>query len=182
MSISGTNIGTSKIEVFPSARRVRTQASARLFSESSFVNIINKLIDTKGYVVTPETDDNTATYIGFKPIEKFDFNIFGYYFTVEKASDIISLAGSSDLDIYASIVLDTDGNFAELTGQDDNGVYEGLIFTSTAPSDSDVGEYQKVYSLLLFQRASTSSAWYIPSSSRVKFTYGFPSGVDGGIL
>lgn len=182
MSISGANLSTANVDVFPSARRVRTQASARLFSESSFVNIVNKLIDTGGYVITPETDDNTATYIGFKPSEKFDFNIFGYYFTVEKASDITSLAGSSDLNIYASIVLDVDGNFAELTGQDDNGVYEGLIFTSTEPSNADVGEYQQVHSLLLFQRASTSTAWYIPSASRVKFTYGFPSGVDGGIL
>ena len=39
------------VQVFPSARRVATQSSARMFSEKSIVEITNKLIDTDGFVL-----------------------------------------------------------------------------------------------------------------------------------
>lgn len=177
-------LGTDKIIVFPSARRVNKQASARLMSESSFVNIINKLIETDGFVITPEIDEAP----GYLSEESFEFNIHGYYFKVEHAQDIINLFDSNTNvnSIYANIYLDKNGNFYELKGQDydSNGswVYQGVTFSDTNLSESS-GQDKADYSLLLFNRESDtygSLQWVVPIESRIKFMYSFALGVDGG--
>ena len=177
-------ISTSKIDVFPSARRASKQVSARLFTEYSVSGIVNKLIDTDGFVIT-DYDSTSSTAAG----EVFEFNIHGYYFKVESAQDIFDLfsnASSPAMAIYANIVLDESiNNYVELLGQDDlnqntnTSVYEGVQFTTWPIQPSQ--EHPTVYSLQLFARESVSYPWTVPSSSKVKFTSkSLELEIDGG--
>lgn len=177
---------TSKIAVFPSTRRFNTQVSARLLSESSLISLVNKLIDTDGFVITP--DDETTGYIDTSIT--FEFNIHGYYFMVDRAQDIIDLFSSSNTtEIYGNIYLDTVGNYTELKGQDvevaNVSRYQGVTFSAVDLSDASqaasASEDQADYSLLLFTRESAaSSLWEVPVESRIKFNSGFALGIDGG--
>lgn len=167
-------LATNKILVFPSARRSYTQVSARLSSESSFVNIVNKLIDTDGFIITPDATEELGSYV---PTAPFEFNIHGYYFKVDQAADITDLASSSDTAIYGTISMDNTGDYYELQGQDQSNTYRGLKFTNTQPVAQS---NEELYSLLLFKRENSSSSWYIPEESRLKFTHGFLMKIDGG--
>ena len=80
-------IQTNNISVFPSTRRMNKQVSARLLSEQSIANQINKLIETDGFVITPEDDTSAA---GYNPTDPFEFNIHGYFFYIDTANDIIN--------------------------------------------------------------------------------------------
>ena len=163
---------STDIAVFPSTRRMNQQVSARLTTETSYVRTINKLIDTGGFVITPDPDpinweENT---------DPFEFNVYGYYFVVDEASKIIDLVGQSDTEIYAVISLDETEigglEFYELSGQDVSTQYQGIQFLNAAGA----GSGQK--SLLLFRKVNNS--WIVPSESRIKF-YAFNiSEIDGG--
>lgn len=179
------NITSDNIQVFPSTRRSSYQVSARLMSESSFTNIVNRLIDTDGFVITPDTDVATSqeSHSTATAYDVFEFNVHGYYFKISDIREVFN-SFTSAISIYAKIVLDTpsfDSIYYELQGQDTNDGttenpnyhYYGVEFTSSLPSGSNT------YYLKLFERAGTSSAWTVPSDSRIKFRYGLQS-VDGG--
>ena len=175
--MSNYYINTEDISVFPSTRRSHYQVSARLISEKSVSDIINKLIDTNGFVITPDTtEQDTVDFTA-----PFEFNIHGYYFSIASGQDLISMFSNPSVDdkIYANIYLDTSGNYIELKGQDVDvnsiWVYQGVTF-----SDSDLTEDSNPadYSLLLFVYDGTY--WQVPVESRVKFEYNFALGVDGG--
>ena len=177
--MSNYYLNTDKVEVYPSTRRANHQISARLLSESSMVALINKLIDTDGFVITPDDENSEYGIVDFtKP---FEFNIHGYYFIADSGNDIINMFSNpaEDDKIYANIFLDTNGNYVELKGQDvDNSgtwTYHGVTF-----SDSDLTQASPAadYSLLLFVREG--NYWQVPVESRVKFEYNFALGVDGG--
>ena len=170
-------LSSANISVFPSTRRGMKQVSARLMSESSFVNIINKLIDTDGYVITPEIE--SIGNIDFT--EPFEFNINGYFFSVDRANRITALFPYAQT-IYANIYLDDAGNFKELKGQDfdvsaSNWQYQGVNFSSTDLTQDQSSPAD--FSLLLFVK-NNSNAWTVPVESRVKFDYAYALGVDGG--
>ena len=198
-------LATNDIYVFPSARRMNKQVSARLISEASLANIVNKLIETDGFVITPEPEaiegdaaSQKYALMGFIPSNPFEFNVYGYYFNVVTAQKILDLFIGQPVDtIYANIYLDStsDPNYVELAGQDecineagyeqDILYYKGLTF-----SDSDLtrpgSEPQANYSLLLFSKESitvdgeTTTEWTVPIESRLKFIYTIALGVDGG--
>lgn len=199
-----SNIGylaTEDIFVFPSARRMNKQVSARLVSEASLANIVNKLIETDGFVITPEPEEGNYIDNGFIPNEPFEFNIHGYYFKTNTANDIYKVvfgnsytfdspASNETSTIYANIYLDisTDPNYVELKVQDGsiNELDQGSYFKGVTFSDDNLSQASTNpadYSLKLFEKETFSggvSKWVVPIESRLKFIYTFALGVDGG--
>ena len=196
-------LATEDIFVFPSARRMNKQVSARLVSEASLANIVNKLIETDGFVITPEPETGDYTENGFIPTQPFEFNVHGYYFNAISANAIYEAVFGSgksfsnpvedeanDVKIYANIYLDktTDPNYIELKVQegpinelDADNRFKGVTFSDTdlttaSPTPAD-------YSLLLFEKELFNGGtyeWVVPIESRLKFIYTFALGVDGG--
>ena len=171
-------VSSSSISVFPSTKRGNTQRSARLLSESNLIGLVNKLLDTDSFVITNNVNSVAPTDVAF------EFNLHGYYFKVE--SDFRAISGSEEFSssngIWAYIVLSTSDGYIELSGQDDGGVYKGVTFVADAPTPSI---NPPLYSLKILERDSTSSAWRIPDSSRIKYAGANISGtiagtVDGG--
>ena len=171
-------IQSDNVQVFPSTRRSNYQVSARLMSESSFANIVNRLIDTEGFVITSD-EDVAASQASSPTTTVFEFNIHGYYF---KISDVPELFNefSSATSVYAAITLDVpsvDSIYYELQGQDNVvgnvSLYSGVQFYSSAVTGTNI------YCLKLFERQATSSAWLVPQDSRIKFRLGV-QGIDGG--
>lgn len=195
-------LATEDIYVFPSARRMNKQVSARLISEASLANIVNKLIETDGFVITPEpepiegdADSQKYVLMGFIPSNPFEFNVYGYYFNAVTAQKILNLFSGQSIDtIYANIYLDStsDPNYVELKSSDSqiNELDDGIYFKGLTFSDSDLtaqgSEPQANYSLLLFSKESitvdgtTTTEWVVPIESRLKFIYTIALGVDGG--
>ena len=156
------------IRVFPSTRRTFESAMSRQVTEANLVDMINKLIDNDGFVVTQlegELQDST----------EFSFNIHGYYFTTTLGA---VTAGFSE-DIYASIIIDTDNvppEFYELDGLDVDNVYEGVEFTDSAQTGANV------YCLHILTKVG--SAWAVPEESKIKFSkdsLGIDL-IDGGVI
>lgn len=161
-------LNSDKIKIFPSAKRGVTKPYSRLTTEESFVRIINKLIDTDGFVIGIE---NT----------QLDFNIHGYYISVDMPS-LIELFSTST-DIYAKIQLTVVGDNKELAGVDDasDEEYKGVVFSDspTSPMPSDT------YELKVLTRASSADSWSIPPESYFKFndaSFNFSIIVDGGTI
>lgn len=169
---------STQVKVFPSTRRGTNQVSARLITEYFLVGIVNKLIDTQGFVITP---DPPSGYFPQTSTAQFEFNIHGYYFVIANISKILSEFRTSQ-EIYARIKL-TDDSCIELKGQDetadlevtDDSVfrYHGVEFVNYKPSDD-------YYYLLLFKKGESTN-WYVPSESRIKFfTKSISIDIDGG--
>lgn len=161
-------INSNSINVFPCANRgTAYNLQSRLTSEYNLTNIINQLIDTDSFVIT-----NVLTTDG--PLA---FNIHGYYFNVSNYQDITNL-DSSWTDVYAQITIahnELEGGlvFHELTvngtedvstNLDGDTTFDGVEFTGTKPTEA-----QDHYYLHILHRNSTSSDWYIPPESTVKF-------------
>lgn len=158
-----TFISSSDINVFPSTRRTYPQEfSARLMTEAAIAQIINKLIEVDGFVIS-ETVPLTANDI-------FEFNIYGYYFQVKNIQSVIeSLTGSTSL--YATIRINhTNDAFYELyvpTETGDNPTFQGIKFTDgndNPPTDTSTDIYK---TLLLLQKSGDT--WIIPNESKIKF-------------
>lgn len=190
-------VETNDVFVFPSARRMNKQVSARLVSEASLASIINKLVDTDGFVITPAPETGEYVQQGFNPNEAFEFNIHGYYFNITTAQKILDIfSGVSTDTIYANIYLDktSDPNYIELAGQDGpvvnavdaTSMYQGLTFSTDNLSELAVDATNPPkadYSLLLFQKELVgvgTTDWVVPVLSRLKFYYTLALGVDGG--
>lgn len=177
-------VSSTAVAVYPSTRRQEMQVSARLLSEQSIVEITNKLIETEGFVITPDEDiDYENVYSN-----SLEFNVFGYYFVINPMSSIVSQFNSS-LNIYACINMeevtdDTTYSYVELQGQDVNvGTaeepsyqYQGVYFLDTIPTTGTIPDHY----LLLCTRDSVNSQWIIPEESRIKFKNTIALGVDGG--
>lgn len=169
-------LASDNIAVYPAARRGELNPQSRLITESALVNLINKLIDKQGFVITRVED--------YRSDSVFEFNIFGYYFKVLHASDITSLFPNPTAHtiIYGKIQLigienNPMTNVIELEGQDEGGYYTGIEFTTTEPTESDSVKYLP---LLAYE----NNAWEIITSSLVKFTSESNSflNIDGGVI
>lgn len=152
------NVLSGNIKVFPAARRTNgNDPFSRLMSESTITSIINRLIDSEGFVIT-HSDANGGAITG----GLFEFNIFGYYIRVEDISDVLS-AFSSSTDIYASIALDTvtvDGvSYVQISGMDDT-TYSGVVFSDTVPEQTgtNIIHYLKILT-------KVGSKWVVPNSA-----------------
>lgn len=177
-------LNTDKIKVFPSTRRVGTQVDARLMTEASMVGLINQLINKKGFIITPKL--NTET--GYDPAKEFEFNIHGYYFRINQASDITTLVGNAGLNkiVYAHIAVDNSSTtqYHELIGQDDTNVYKGLYIDLTPPDEFDAHlSNADYYHLKLFKANAAGTKWLIADESYAKFNESSVDlDIDGGIF
>lgn len=148
-------IASEQITVFPSTRRSGYPMS-RMMSEANLVGIVNKFLDTKGFVITDSfsTDENST----------LDFNINGYYFSIDTSSSSSFNTIISDMsNVYAHISLETipQTDYIELVGQDDNDLFSGLTI-----DDSEVGG---THTLKLLEKTDGGS-FVIPEESKFKFT------------
>ena len=152
-------LSSDNVKVFPSARRSnQNDQFSRLMSESTIVSIVNKLIDTDGFVIT-----DTYTANG-----QLEFNIHGYYFNIVKSTEIMTTYQGADdgTILYASIILSIYSplNFKELKNCDDGDEYQGLIISDTIPTPAS-GE--EVFNLAILQKVGSN--WVIPQTSQIKF-------------
>lgn len=146
-------VSSEEITVFPSTRRSGYPMS-RVMSEANVVGIVNKFLDTDGFVITDffSTDDGST----------LDFNINGYYFSVDtSSSSSFNTIISSLSNVYAHITLETipSTDYIELIGQDDNDVFNGLGI-----DDSSTGG---TYTLKLLEKVGNN--FVIPDESKFKF-------------
>lgn len=172
-------LNTENIDIFPSTRRSNKQISARLVTEKSVTSIINKLIDTDGFVITLDNEDGSVP-----TAVPFEFNIHGYYFSVASVNNILDLFTGYNANvgdkIYANISLEISDSYKELSGQDedvnDQWIYKGIEFSLNNPTSAEVGYEHHDLLLLVYD----GTDWQVPVESRVKFEYNFALGVDGG--
>ena len=183
MIMADNYVLSDSVYVFPSTRRATKQLSARLFSESNVTGLLNNFVDTEGYVITHYSTDGSVPN---QPELPFEFNIYGYYFKIKHATDILNqfTPASNGDKIYAYITLDKTDTYYELQGQDvtSNNIsqYQGVKFTSDDPetlNDYDPETYKK---LLIFQY---NNKWFVPENSTIRFVSGFAfdiKDIDGG--
>lgn len=158
---------SSNIFVFPTTKREQISRSSRLLTEKNLVDIVNRLVDVESFVIT-----RNFVY-GSK--SSLDFNIFGYYISVDNFDSVIESVTSNESivkgsSIWANIFIYKTGDYDELYGSDEDGVYSGVVFTFNNPI-TGTGDDSKVKNLKLveFEEASIESA-FIPQMSLVKFT------------
>jgi hypothetical protein len=152
---------SSNIAVFPTTKRESSDRSARLLTEQNLVDIVNRLLDVKSFVITKDFNFNGI----------FEFNIYGYFFRISNIGDIINglinleLSNGVTLDsnsaIYANIHTFTTGDYEELYGSDENGMYDGVIFTL----NDHLSNTDKWLKILDYSTGS----WNIPIESLSKF-------------
>lgn len=182
---------SAQINVFPATRRTYSGARLnRLMSEASLTSIINKLVDCDSFVIT--TEDKFADIT----TETFEFNLHGYYFSVDMAhlKRELSTTFANAPAVYAKIIVEDKDGYQELVGQDetdDNEVTEASIFTYKGlqlvnSMDRTAGANQTVYILQLLEKVTSESgsSWRTPDSSYIKFQRRsvFIDLVDGGEL
>ena len=161
-------LSSDKIKVFPSARRNEsTDTFSRLMSESTIVSIVNRLIETEGFVIT-----NAYTNNG-----QLEFNIHGYYFNITDSTEIIAAySGVTNVVLYASIIISSFAplTFKELKNCDNGGLYEGLVVGDSTTIPTPVGN-EEVFTLAILEKVNGN--WIIPEESKIKFTH-----INGGII
>lgn len=175
-------LNSEDISVFPSTRRGVYQPTARSIHESTVVNIINKLIDKDGFVIT-ESDPVS----GLTLTDPLEFNIHGYNFIAKEAQDLIIAVGGAPTKIIAAIKLDGEGvsydpqtDYIELDGQDDNNLYKGLYLTDNE-EDPNLSTYP--YRVTLMEKDLTTNNWFVSYKSNIRFSSGvIELTVDGGII
>lgn len=132
-------ISSNNIDIFPLAKNRPNNRSNNLFYEKNISNIVNQIIDVPGFVITHDTSNiqvsgNTVQLAQ----DTFEFSLGGRYFHVsvsfENDSTVPTVlctgvkAGDS---VWASIEFD---QYGEISGQDSDGTYRGLVITTTEPS------------------------------------------------
>ena len=173
-----STIVSENITVFPSTRRSGSKPLARLMSEQAVVGIVNKLINLEGFVISnsEELEDSV-------PLE---FNLYGYYFKITNPVTSLGLGTTfSSGSVYAHIELITSTaadslQYEELFGQDDNGVFTGLVIDNTQTYNAQHGGIVKTLRIAEFN----NSKWSIPESSKIRFSKDSLdlSVIDGGII
>lgn len=160
-------LNSTQIKVFPAVNRSVKYSGdpySRHTSEETISSIVNKLIDTNGFVIT-QIDEN----YDIAAQEHFAFNIYGYYFNVSKLDNIINLwneaewvaKGAGTYTIYAKINIAARGKidesanaWHELAGQDEQMLditgkltdiykYTSIDFLTELPSIAVTNPYEE---------------------------------------
>ena len=91
MSLRYLKHSDTQVQVYPSANRLmELDLKARLTDEFNITNLVNRLLDTDGYVITKNVYENGLNK-GIVDKNEFEFCIKGYYFRVGTAGKIITL-------------------------------------------------------------------------------------------
>lgn len=132
-------IESKNIDIFPLAKSRPSKRSNNLFYERNISNIVNQIIDVPGFVITHDTSNIQVSGDTVQLMEgTFEFSLGGRYFHISVSSENDSLvptvlctgarAGDS---VWASIEFD---QYGEISGQDSEGTYRGLIISTSEPS------------------------------------------------
>ena len=147
-------IASINVKAFPLAK-YRSPGSAdntsRLFYEQNVSNLIRQLIDTQGFVVSGSVSPQGVV------TDTLCFNLYGYYFELTTGTNLIDTSVSDSNYVLASITLTSTSPY-EISGQDNNGFYEGLIITNSLNNTMD-----GIFIVLL--EKDSSGNWNIPESS-----------------
>lgn len=81
-------IDSANIKVFPTTQRQTQDASARMMTEYNLTSIINRLVDKKCFVISSDTLDSDGYFVIDN--SRFEFNLFGYYFSIESIDKILN--------------------------------------------------------------------------------------------
>lgn len=124
-----TYLESNNISVFPSARRGQNAKyiESRLTTETAIANIVNKLLDVEGFIVTDKNDWTEGSS------HDVVFNLYGYLFSIKNLNTFLTSFEDADA-LWVGIVLDTavSGSTVryEIYGQDEEiegvSVYKGL--------------------------------------------------------
>lgn len=134
-----SNFNSDDILVFPSSERVNYRES-RLFTEQNTVSIVNRMLDVNSFVISPLEDEITDLNT------EIELNIGGYYFKFKLSAltGLMSNSYTSDTRFVSfSIRLDKVGDYFELRGTDDGGLYNGLIVQTLAGRPGTLDEYSE---------------------------------------
>lgn len=154
---------STNIVVFPTTKRELNDRKSRLLTEQNLVDIVNRLLDVKSFVITKN----------FVYTDSFEFNIHGYFFKIANIGSLVDLIVNSEITnglvlndnscIYANIHTFVTGDYEELYGHDDNGSYDGVVFTMNNPL-SNTDKWLKI-----LQYSTRLSEWVVPGESYAKF-------------
>lgn len=146
------NITSSDIRVFPTTQRENTDPSAKFTTEYNLTSLLNKLLDRKAFVITAQEYLKINNGI----LETLEFNIMGYFFTLQNLDINSLLEENKDGYINATIrILEQDymsdqnssnaskfNNWWQLKGSDLNDKYDGIYFESVqSPTYIPMAEY-----------------------------------------
>ena len=185
------NIGSNYVEVFPATKRSLTSPQSRITSEKNLVSIVNKLIDTEGFVISPSLDspviENDSTTI--------EFDIYGYYFVIKNPYTSLGLGSTitnGSLWAYIELVPIADTPYIELFGQDSDDQYTGLNILNVTgtedPPSVSPAHGGEIKMLKIAQYSSLTPGgmlyWNVPEESRLKFNKLSLdlSVIDGGVI
>ena len=163
-------IDKNNIHIFPVTNKP-SEKQSRLTTEYNITNIVNRLLDTKSFVITSGAVTNKSA---------LEFNIQGYYVKVDKISDLGTPTTASDC--YATITIKSnvkDGQtFIELDGKEGtDGSYTGVTFSWGKPSSStNASEY--TLHILHYD----GSKYTIPRASKIRFNQYAINKIDDGDL
>lgn len=167
-------INKNNIHVFPVTNKP-SEKQSRLTTEYNITNIVNRLLDTKSFVITSgSVTDESA----------LEFNIQGYYVKVDKISYLKPVANS---DCYAIITInkktinvgtDDEQTFIELDGgENDANEYTGVSFSWLKGKPTPkTGEY----ALHILHYDGTN--YTIPRASKIRFNQYAINKIDDGDL
>ena len=196
------NIASTGIRVYPAVNRNAKESGdiyARHASEEFLAGIVNKLIDTQGFVITSHEAIDAA--IQAKKDINFAFNINGYYFTIlNLEDDLLEWAKActweegQEKNLYAYIYTENHGTWVELAGGDEtsetgneitpenpveslgNYTYKCLSISNSYPVNSDPTKELFVLNILRKTPEDRPDlnwgglGWYVPAESYIKFT------------
>lgn len=184
-------VKSNQIKAFPVVNRntaVSGDTYAKHTSEATLTGIVNKLINSDGFVITPRNK--------IKLNSEFAFNIFGYYFNVTSLEYILEAVFKNVTDsspwlgsIYAGIDLAENGQWTELAGGDetpeadndkegidpDTYQYKSVKFTTSLEDLTNTSHYIELF--LLSRNNSTTDKSTLPSDDiKLDFTWKDPYG------
>ena len=196
-------IDREKITVFPVANKP-TDPLSRLNTEYNLTNIVNRLVDTRNFVIT----NNEELQGQHQP---FEFNINGYYVKVKGPETELDTNGmkiivdsvyptanyTKGANIYACIFYGynvnshidkpheplTFPNFQELVGLEEDSVYTGVQFGATDTFTKPINIEGIDNNMVVFKILSyDGTKWYIPRNSKIRFNQFALDTVDDGDL
>ena len=167
-------VKSNQIKAFPVVNRntaVSGDTYAKHTSEATLTGIVNKLINSDGFVITPRNK--------IKLDSEFAFNIFGYYFNVASLEYILEAVLKNVTDsspwlgsVYAGIDLVENGQWTELMGGDestesgntgepaiDTYQYKSVKFTTSLEDLTNTSHYIELF--LLSRNNSNTETWCI---------------------
>ena len=159
-------LNSDNISVFPCANRDAKYIASKLTTERNLTNIINSIVTTDGFVLS-----YSITSEGTKSIQ---FVLGGYYFEVQNL-DVSSTEFASATTIYANIKLGGTAPYLEIQNLDPTKQQDSTLDTSgnfcglSLTKDPAGAGYT---SLRILSRATTSGAWQIPETSKIRLVSG----------